>query len=680
MITHKTNNNRSIKTMSLTLVMLLLIVPVLVTSNVSYNVSYTQIFNKSTKIVYSEWQAGQQTEYLYLQEKHSSIPMKEKDSLGIWYDEDTLDWGVDDVDAERIWGGEEDATSISTEPGTITGNGIKVAIIDSGIDTDHYDFVEYNGFAGTYKGGWDFVDGDNIPEDTLGHGTACSGIVAAAYNEWGTIGVAPKVDLYMLKVGGPTGLIEDYIIDAIYWAIDNGMQVISMSFGVGSIVSGHPELVTACLKAYQAGITLVAAAGNEGNSYLSCPASFKSVIGVGAVEQDQSNEDMYLRWIHSSYGWDLELVAPGGTDNIYTTYLNNDHALFGGTSSSAPHVAGVCALLLEAFPNLSPGEVRYILRESAKKDCFTVGYNPQFLGYGMVNIYNAIEYATNQYTPADSDGDGLLDAEEEVWGTNPLYSDSDGDGIPDGWEFNHFLDPTNIDDGAFDPDNDGLTNFEEFQNDTDPYDSDTDDDLIPDGWEVDNSLDPLVNDASLDPDNDGLTNFDEYIINTDPLDPDTDNDYLKDGWETTHSYQGVTFNPLNGSDGWTDHDNDGLYTGFEVKFIYTLWNDPDTDNDGWDDGVEVYCGSDPLDHSDTPLSDYDGDGLTNYEEAYGVYDFNGDGDYNDEGENHGYITDPFDSDTDGDYFSDYKEIVLMGTNPLVPNDPPGGPPGGGFVP
>ncbi len=136
----------------------------------------------------------------------------------------------------------------------------------------------------------------------------------------------------------------------------------------------------------------------------------------------------------------------------------------------------------------------------------------------------------------DSDGDGIGDADEVNYGTNPNDADTDNDGLPDGWEVSHNLDPldpTGDNGGVGDPDDDGLNNYEEYINGTDPHNSDSDGDQLPDGWEVHYQFDPLdpigENGANGDPDEDDLTNLEEYEKGTHPRIADTDNDGIPDG-------------------------------------------------------------------------------------------------------------------------------------------------------
>ena len=560
-----------------------------------------------------------------------------------YFCEDSLDWGVDEIDAEKVWGGGEDEVNVLSGTYNYAGRGVKLCIIDTGIDTDHDDL------ASNYKGGWDFYDGDSTPEDVDGHGTACAGIISAVENDWGTIGVSPEVDLYVARNGKNIPFMS-LTAKALNWSINNEMSIISMSFGGSEMDS---DVIEPCMEAYKKGILLVAATGNLYTS-VSYPAKLKCVIGVGAVVLDPTDNTKFNLWCEGPYegtnhGVGLELLAPGGKDNIYTTDLDNSHRDdFGMTSAAAPHVAGVCALILEANPNLLPGEVRFILRESAREDCFSDnlddfdenGYS-EFYGYGLINAEAAIDYVLNEYQRTDSDNDGFYNAEEKVWGTDILNSDSDGDGIPDGWEFRNLLEPSNEEDYDDDFDGDGLTNLQEYNNDTDPNDSDSDDDGLSDGEEVNT-----------------------YYTN--PNDSDSDNDGCDDAWEIYYGYD------PNVSNGALDEDNDDL-RNIDECFIGTHPNNSDTDGDFISDGDEVFWNLDPLDASDADDDD-DNDGLTNLEEINGWFDLNDDGDYDDTGEKNVYQTKPNDADTDGDGWNDYQEQYPLHGPPTDPTDSDDHPP------
>lgn len=297
---------------------------------------------------------------------------------------ETLPWGVDRIDAELVHPYNK-------------GTGIKVAVIDTGIDYDHPDL------AANYRGGYDFVNKDSDPMDDEGHGTHCAGIIAAVVgNQIGVVGVAPEAHLYAVKVlnSEGSGYLSD-VIAGIEWAVEHGMHVISMSLGT---TSDYQSLHDACDKAYAKGVLAVAAAGNNasrwsvrfGRDTVIYPAKYDSVIAVGATDQN----DVRARW--SSTGPALELVAPGV--DIYSTYWDDTYATASGTSMACPHVSGTAALVFTssvdpAYDSDGDGqwdasEVRQKLRDTAD-DLGDSGWDPQY-GYGIVD---ADEAAAQPPTP-----------------------------------------------------------------------------------------------------------------------------------------------------------------------------------------------------------------------------------------------------------------------------------------
>ncbi|TFF68225.1 hypothetical protein EU520_00690 [Candidatus Thorarchaeota archaeon] len=308
--------------------------------------------------------------------------------------QDTLDWGVDDVQAERVWGGQEDAKDVVA--GNVAGNGVKVAILDTGIDYGHPDLDD------VYAGGYDFVDNDNDPKDGNGHGTHCAGIVAAEDNGEGVIGVAPMASVYAVRVldDRGSGYTSD-IIAGIDWAVDNGMDVVSMSLGGGSYDSAFDNAIN---QAYSAGVVVVAASGNDGTGTISYPAAYTNAIAVGAIDSSHNLASF------SNYGDEQEVVAPGV--NIYSTMptyrvtltswwygysMNYDQ--MSGTSMACPMVAGVVALIRDANPDLNPSEVRNIL-QTTSVDLGASGWD-QYFGYGEVDAEAAVDEAGGG-TPPDT--------------------------------------------------------------------------------------------------------------------------------------------------------------------------------------------------------------------------------------------------------------------------------------
>lgn len=263
----------------------------------------------------------------------------------------TLEWNVDRIDAEAAWAA------------GITGAGVKLAIIDTGVGP-HPDLSLAGGFNATFQGrASDY-------KDLYGHGTHCAGIAAALNNSIGVVGVAPGARLYSVRVMDKAKLIYDsYIIRGLQWCMDNGIQVASMSLGGDS----PGALGTACQAAADAGIILVAAAGNDGGA-VDYPAAFPSVIAVSATNRDDGIA------YFSSRGPEVELAAPGV--NVRSTCAStldaggDGYEVLSGTSMATPHVAGAACLAIAAGkPN-----VRTLLQQTADP----LGAANLF-GYGLVD-------------------------------------------------------------------------------------------------------------------------------------------------------------------------------------------------------------------------------------------------------------------------------------------------------
>ena len=249
--------------------------------------------------------------------------------------------------------------------GDARGGGVRVAVLDSGIDLDHPDL--------RVAGDVSFVDGAADGDDDNGHGTMVAGIIAALDNGVGVTGIAPDAELYAVKVLDSTGHgTGTRIVDAIDWAIDNEMQVIVMSFG--SVQSLPRSIRQALDRASRAGIVLVAGAGNTGDrGVIYAPASHYAVIAVGAADGRGGRADF------SATGADLELLAPGA--GIVSTYRGGGYATGSGTSLAAPYVAGMAARLIAA--GAGDGDaVRDILRETARD--LGVPGRDALTGYGLV--------------------------------------------------------------------------------------------------------------------------------------------------------------------------------------------------------------------------------------------------------------------------------------------------------
>ena len=254
------------------------------------------------------------------------------------------------------------------------GAGVKVAVIDTGIDYNHQDLNS------NYKGGYDFVNDDNDPMDDHGHGTHVAGIIAALDDGMGVVGVAPEAHLYALKVfdSGGSASYSD-IIAALEWCVDNGIQVTNNSYGSAED-SGISVKMAFDNVYYNYGIINVGAAGNNGSysgagDTIGYPARYDSVIAVAATDQN----DQRASW--SSTGPDLEISAPGVAIN--SASIGGGYWEKSGTSMASPHVAGTVALMIAAGVSDIRGQL-----ESTADDLGAAGWDSQY-GYGLVDADEA---------------------------------------------------------------------------------------------------------------------------------------------------------------------------------------------------------------------------------------------------------------------------------------------------
>ncbi len=259
------------------------------------------------------------------------------------------------------------------------GTGVKVAVIDTGIDYTHPDL------DANYKGGTDLVNNDDDPVDDHGHGTHVAGTIAAVDNGTGVVGVAPEAWLYAVKILDSTGSGSDSdMIAAMQWAVDNEMQVVNLSLGTPA--DPGDTVKQAFDNAAGAGIVTVAAAGNSGfygllTDTVNWPARYESVIAVGATDSTDS-----LAYF-SSIGPQVDLAAPGV--NIRSTLRGGGYGLMSGTSMATPHVTGTAALIIAA---------------------------------GWPDVRARLASTADDLAPTGRDtwyGDGLVDADEAAGGGTP---------------------------------------------------------------------------------------------------------------------------------------------------------------------------------------------------------------------------------------------------------------------
>ncbi len=297
-----------------------------------------------------------------------SLPKPQSiDLLGFTGD---LNWGMKTINAEPLWNK------------NVLGDGIVVAIIDSGIDTKHDQLKGQlysnpnevvNGVDDDGNGmiddihGYDFISQSGDLSDNTGHGTHIAGIIAADHSKGQVTGVAPKAKLLMYDFFGPSqdGTVFD-AIRGIRAAAAAGAKVINASWG-GPGCSSALEAELNNLSAQ--GVLFIAAAGNEGSNIdrtPSYPAAYNAYtqLTVGAMTPDEYTAGF------SNYGNRVDVVAPGV--NIVSTYPGNRYINMDGTSMATPFVAGAAALLWSAFPAAKAIDIKKALMDSAAKGSYPV--------------------------------------------------------------------------------------------------------------------------------------------------------------------------------------------------------------------------------------------------------------------------------------------------------------------
>lgn len=254
------------------------------------------------------------------------------------------------------------------------GQGVRIAIIDTGIKTEHPDLNWDN-----IETGYNYADGNENTDDINGHGTFVAGVLAAIpQNGNGVDGVVPEATIIPLKVIDSDGTIKiSWLIQALEAAVNQfDCDVINVSLGT----STDSAALRAAVNAIPEGVIIVAAAGNDGTALYQYPAAYEKVISVGFVDQKEVIADQSQR------NDQLTLVAPGlnvlGLNNTTLFYPNTTER--SGSSFAAPHVTAAAALAKQAKANLTAQEFRKALIQTSK-DLGEVGYDISY-GYGLLQI------------------------------------------------------------------------------------------------------------------------------------------------------------------------------------------------------------------------------------------------------------------------------------------------------
>jgi len=366
-------------------------------------------------------------------------------------------WSVNQINADNVW----------TNPG-LTGNGVVVAVIDTGMDLDHPDLVnrlwinageDFNGdgqFTAADNNnsdddgngyiddvvGWDLVNDDNDPDDWHGHGTHVSGSIAGDGTGGTATGVAPGAQLMVLAYSATLTTGQTEIWEGMQYALDNGADIVNLS-------SGWKDAWTPDYKTWRdntdvltdAGVLFVVAAGNDSPHVpapgdVLTPARAPRALALGATDNTDtiwgSSSQGPTSWqtvvgyndyIHPPGLLKPDVSAPGFS--VRSTRNGGGYENRNGTSMASPHAAGMAALLLEEDSTLLPHELMYIIRETAADQ--GVAGPDNVYGYGRIDALAGVNLVYN-HTPVY---DLSVTGTNAVWTTTDIWVDNNDDGTPD---------------------------------------------------------------------------------------------------------------------------------------------------------------------------------------------------------------------------------------------------------
>ena len=340
------------------------------------------------------------------------------------------------------WGAEHINADVALAAG-YSGEEVKVAILDSGVNFNHFDLRD-NFDLSANELGYDFVSDDIFPEDVYGHGTHVAGTLAAASNGFGVVGVAPNAQIVALRVLDDNGEgTASRIIEALQWIQnynaahpDSPIRITNNSYGTGSNSS---QLGAAFDVLASSGVLHIGSAGNDGSAAgngnnVSYPARYESVVAVAALDKNN------LRASFSSTGSDVEIAAPGvavlstwkdGTNIAgplpfsFAGYADEYFIEANGTSMASPHVAGVAALLMASNPSYTAEAVRNKMNDTAL-DLGEIGRDKLY-GYGLVDASSALGIGPITNQPPVAYGQTVDTTQNTSVAITLIAADPDGD-------------------------------------------------------------------------------------------------------------------------------------------------------------------------------------------------------------------------------------------------------------
>ena len=303
------------------------------------------------------------------------LPYERTEIISVQDAQQKCNWGITAFNLPKMWQSSQ-------------GEGVKVAVIDTGCDLQHPDLVE------NLLSGKNMINEKKDPIDGNGHGTHVAGIICASNNDFGVVGVAPKCKVIPIKVlddNGNGDLIT--VANGIKWAIEQKVDFITLSLGSPSPV----QQVRKAIQAAEAkGIVTFCAAGNAGKTHeIFYPANYPETIGIGSIDQNLERSGF------SCTGQDLDFLAPG--NQILSTVPESWYAILSGTSMANPFAVGVAALLL-SWNRKNGNKIKLNCSEDYrkvfKKHTFSVkdpnfAKNKFFEGFGIIDPKDVVSWLSD---------------------------------------------------------------------------------------------------------------------------------------------------------------------------------------------------------------------------------------------------------------------------------------------